>query len=465
MDPGGRKLWVLLAAGTLLWLAQSMHYTALYLIAPFVLVACLSSAPARFRQMRYWVELAVFVVACGWLQAVLEIVSRMTGALWKEGPLATLQRIMTLHLSPMPGAVRLRLWWEFLHGQIGWPMLIAVGAGALIWVRRREPGTLSRRMRATVLAGLGLGLLYLLTADTVPFFRQTSQLQPFFWFLAGVAIVSASEKAGRTRAVRIGWVVVLSGVVGYIPATGAYEVFQGHQGIGRALDWAYQHKKDQPVRTLRFYWYSDSSSVTSPAKLKSCPPETLVLTYFPLHFIRSYPSFSPALIDARPLVRWPTLWSTSAVHAETAGYWSEDHWQLEPQISEARVYRVGDILAQAAGRDLVVESVAADSIATQMYSITTDPRIAIRPGFPRARPGNTGLRCAWRDHPLSAGCGLSRHRPNQSQRACRSGASPMFRSNSCMKTRGASFYGMASACPRRGSLRPSGSLCRSPASA
>ena len=184
----GHAVWRAFAAGTLLWVAQSIHYTALYLVVPAGPSSCGAAAAGALAPLLTSARARRFAVGCLWLQGLTEFVDHVVlGLPWEQGPTATLFALRTQHRSLWSAGENLVVWWELFLSQMGPVLLALIGVGwlLLLWrgggIGRSAP--LARRLIAL---SAPLGLLYPLFAVTAPFFRQTSVLQPFLFLFAGL---------------------------------------------------------------------------------------------------------------------------------------------------------------------------------------------------------------------------------------------------------------------------------------
>jgi hypothetical protein len=350
-------------AGSLFGVAQSIHYTSLYLVAPVALVVWGLRLWHGWRASRYWLGLIGFGLGCVWQQALVEIVSDfIVGLPWQQGPTMTLLELRSLHSAYLTLLGNLALWTEWFGSQMGLPLLIAVAVGAVVFVRDAPgPGTHSRSSRLELTLGVLLALLYLGLSGTMAFFRQTSVLQPFLFLFASVAIVQVARWLGRQR--QLGQAAVSAGLligVGIIPWTQAHAVFEAHQGLGRALEWVYAHKGSRPL----IEYITSSGPISGGTSIEESDPDAWVLTYFPWGLLDNQPWRTPYLDEVQPLAVWPTLHSTDTLAAEERAY-GHDDYRLEPVLNSARVTEVGALQNARTGEALPVATIAADSSANQ----------------------------------------------------------------------------------------------------
>ena len=106
----------------------------------------------------------------------------------------------------------------------------------------------------------------------MPFFRQTGVLQPFLFLFASVGIVWGARWIFRAPALQMGVVLALVVVVGAIQWGQARAVFQAHQGLGQALEWAYTHKGERPLAWLRIACSAGQPRSTRPTIWNSFRP-------------------------------------------------------------------------------------------------------------------------------------------------------------------------------------------------
>ena len=358
--------WPLLA-GSLFGLAQSLHYTSLYLIAP-VSVAIWGVRLVRgWRQGAYWLGLAAFVLGCVWQQALVEFVGDVViGVPWQHGPTLSLFELRDVtHASPWSTTDNVQLWQDWFLSQMGLPLLIAVAVGWGIYVWRRPSRWVGNRLAHVELGlGLVLALVYLGVSGSMPFFRQTSVLQPFFFLFAGLALVEVGRWLSRRR---LAGQVAISGALllgaGVIPWQQAYAVFEGHRALGRALVWANTYKGDRPL----VMYVNDASNVTDSSLGLSdfAAQNSVVLTYFPWRLLSEYPLWLAYGTDAQPLVSWPTLYATDTLYAEQRSFGHIDY-RAEPMIADVRVFDAQTLAAPLAAPPLAIESVTADSTQSQL---------------------------------------------------------------------------------------------------
>jgi hypothetical protein len=358
-------LGLLFVAGSLFGLAQAIRYnTSLYLILPVSAAFWAVWLRWRWRRAGYWLGLLSFGIGCLWLQALREWVSYAVLAIpWEQGPTAQLLVVRDGHHSPWGLLGNLSLWSEYLRSQMGLPLLAAIAVGWAGYVRGvREAANQARPSALVIGLSVPLGLAYLGTADTMPFFRQTSVLQPFLFLFAGLGIVYLASRFGRRQPIRWGAAAALLLLVGAVPWGQAHAVFRAHQGLGRALEWAHTHKGDRELRWLRIAWFEDKTSVTGLEELEHAPPDTWLISYYPWDFVGEHPSLRPYQEATPPLASWPSLYATDAMRAELKAFGYND-FRFDPLLGDVRVAEVASLLRAMEGRPLHVESVTADSLS------------------------------------------------------------------------------------------------------
>lgn len=356
-----RREGVYFLAGSIFWLAQGVNYTSLYLILPVCVVFWGMRLWLCWWLGRLWFELFSFVVGCLWLQGVMEAIGYfLVGTPGEKGPtmsLLTQFTALTLSLSVLD---RLSMWSGWLRTLMGLPMLLSIAIGLVIYVKSgNEPGAITRFNRLTLGLSMLAGLIFLGLWRGMPFFRQTTVLQPFLFLFAGLAVVHVANRlAGRAAWLFANVVLLLVVTIGAIPWIEAAKVFEGHLGYGRSVVWAYTHKGERPLEWMTVY----NVTLPFPEDLQNANPDSFLITFFP-HLVWSSgrADLLAYLADTSPLASYPGLWGTESVHAENAVVYSPREFRFQPVMSEARVYRVGDLQAQMLGKPLVVQSVTADS--------------------------------------------------------------------------------------------------------
>jgi len=363
-------LVALFAAGSLLGMAESIHYTAFYLLAPVSLAFTVGWLWGRWRVRGAWLGLAVFALGCAWLHALWEGLSYfVVGIPWQQGPTMSVLYFRNEHgttwsfVDTVAGRV------ETFLSQLG-PLELALvglgGAGYLVgWP---SGGRLEPRKRLMVGGAILLGLLYLSVSGSLPFFRQTSVLQPFLFLFAAVGMVGLARRLARRPAGRATLLVGLLVVAGVVQWRQAAAVFQAHQALGHALAWAYANKGERPLRWLPLAPTGAATEVTSVRELDEAPANTWLLSYFPWFFLAAHPSLRPALEATAPVAAWPSLYATDAVQAEAQLFGFTD-FRADRLLGEVQVIDGAAVRDALRGPALTVRRVVADSQA----SAATEP--------------------------------------------------------------------------------------------
>jgi hypothetical protein len=356
-----RWLARLFLAGSLLGLAQSIHYTALYLIVPLCLVLWAVWCWRSGRTRRYWLGALVFGVGCVWLQALLEWISyAVVGLAWEKGPLASLLKLRDTHASSLPLTGNLALWAGLFMNQFGIVLIAAVVVGWVAYARSvGDRASVSPLTKLAIAVAVLLSLMYLGLSGSDPFFRQTALVQPFLFVFAATALVGAvGHMPGRLlgRGVAL---AALTVVVGALSWSQAQAVFTAQQGLGRALAWVNEHRGTRPVEWL---YPTTDAGVISMDELEQLPPNTWLIDYAWFPLIPDYPGLRPYLELAEPVAAWPSLWATDAVWAEHNGFGLND-FRFDPAVNTVRILEAGALQQAAAGQPLAVATVSADSSA------------------------------------------------------------------------------------------------------
>lgn len=352
-------------AGSLFGLAQSLHYTSLYLIVPASLVLCLRELWHRWRQLRFWSSWLAFALGAIWLQAVLEIISGWVLHIpFKLGPTMSLINQAVQIRSPLDRWETLHVWWEYLATFLGLPMLIACALGGVRYVvYRGTPVGPTRPERLAIVGIVAVGLLEMLLSRSMPFFRKTCVLQPFLFLFAAVGVIGLAQRIAASRWRRGAICAAATIAINLVPVSQSISVFRGSLGLGEVLAWADRNKGDRKLRWL----VSRLPHCYSPVDLQQDDPRNWLVTYCPLEWLVNHPTLCYFLRQVPPLESRPTLWSTLEVQHH---HYSISHTDLtkDPIAGEARIYRVGDLQqAMRVHGELKVEGVTADSQASPAH--------------------------------------------------------------------------------------------------
>lgn len=367
MDHGSSRLsgaGRLFLAGSFLWLAQNVHYTAFYLVGPVCFLYWVFRLWREWRLGAFWGKVVLFVVGCVWLQVVLELVSHYAvGIPWEKGPFATLIELRKLHAAHWGTLGSLGQWGESFVGQFGVPLIFACVAGWFVSLGYTQAAMADRpATRFAFVGGIPLCLLYVTAlSKSMAFFRQSSVLQPFLFLFAAMAIVGIVRFVVRRGGVRA--VIVAGGVVtvGWIPFAQARQVFAAHLSLGRTLDWVERNKGERGVEWLPIAWFPSSPAVSSMDDLRHLPPETWIISYYPWSFDRDHPSFQAYVQQIEPMYRLPSLYATDTMWAELKAFAYND-FRGSPLMADVRVLEVGSVIKAMDGVPLTVNSVTADSV-------------------------------------------------------------------------------------------------------
>ncbi len=351
-------------AGSVFGLANCVHWASLYLFAPVAAAFWGVWLWLRWRRLDYWHGVIGFGLGSIWLFLLMEVISDFAARIpFDQGPLMTLLWIRNIHVSPWSRLGNLALWSEWFLSQMGPLLLLAIAAGGVLYFWKvREAGGPPPVNRWIVGLTVVLALGYLVLAGTMPFFRQTGVLQPFLFLFASLAIVYTARRLARSTAVQGAIVIALVVAVGAIQWEQAQAVFQAHQSLGQALDWAYTHKGDRPLAWLRIAWFGGTTEVENADDLAQLPAGTWLLSYFPWYFASNNLSLRPAFEATRPVGAWPSLYATDMIRAETKPYGHND-LRTDPLLRDVLITDVDTLRAQLRGQPLAVQSVTADSVA------------------------------------------------------------------------------------------------------
>ncbi len=354
----------LFLAGSFLWLAQNVHYTAFYLVGPVCFLYWVFRLWREWRLGAFWGKVVVFVVGSVWLQIVLELMSHYAvGIPWEKGPFATLIELRKLHAAHWGTLGSLGQWGESFVSQFGIPLILACVAGWFVSLGYAQAAMADRpATRFAFVGGLPLCLLYVTTlTKSMAFFRQSSVLQPFLFLFAAMAIVGIARTVVRRTNIRLAIVAAGVIVVGWIPFAQARQVFAAHLSLGKTLDWVESNKGERPVAWLPIAWFPSSPAILSMDELRQLPPETWIISYYPWSFDRDHPSFQAYVQQIDPVFCLPSLYTTDTMWAELKAFAYND-FRGSPLMADVRVLELGSVLKAMDGVPLPVQSVTADSV-------------------------------------------------------------------------------------------------------
>lgn len=356
----------LAGAGVLFSIGINVHYTSLYFVFPLCVCYWLPRLIGGFASRIFWGDLCTFVLELLSIPIATELLSRFAAGLpWEAGPMMYMIHSRGEHSSVFDLAGDLRVWWSCYWEQMGPAMLMAIGLGWAVFLslRKRVEG---RAIMALSFA-IPLGIALLLVSRQKPFFRYTSVLQPFLFLFAAFAVTAIARRLSRKGAVQCVAGVALAVIVVGWQARGAWAVYQGHLGLGRALEAAAATDSSKKPNWLGIAWYGHTDDVVPLDHLSQAEPGTLLVTYYPCLYMWDHPEQVPYFHDVEPVATFPTLWKTDAIQAELMSYWLNIDWRRYPVMSDARVYRIDDLRAAMSGPTLAVKEVRADSVSAPAW--------------------------------------------------------------------------------------------------
>ncbi|HEY7066181.1 MAG TPA: hypothetical protein VII06_32210 [Chloroflexota bacterium] len=358
----GQTALLAFGAGSLFGVSQSIHYTALYLIAPLCLVYWAVALWHGWRRGGTRLTIVAFGLGGLWLHGLLEAVSYYSvGIPLDHGPTATLLELRTMHTSPWSRGEGAGIFAEGFLSQMGPLLLLAMAAGWVLYARGAPGLGIAPGRRGLIGASIPLALGYLLVSGTMPFFRQTSVLQPFLFLFAACAVVAGIRRfalSGRKAWAALGLLLVLVGGVQWAQAAA---VFAAHEGLGRALEWANTQKGNRPLVWLPIAWYDGTSVLDSAAEIAQANPDSWIVSYFPWRTVRDSPSLQPSL-ETASVASWSSLYATDTLRYEEQGYGYHD-FRSDPVLRDVRLIDAGALRAALHGTRLAVRAVTADSQA------------------------------------------------------------------------------------------------------
>jgi hypothetical protein len=324
----------LLVAGSLFGISFSIFHTSAQLIVPACLVFIVVWLWRGWRRPGAWGDLVMLALGGVWLHAGLELVSHfVVGYPWAEGLTATLLAIRNGHSSEWTRPETLRIWLDLFANQFGLPLLLTAVIGLALYLRghgAQTAGGTHRYVGATVL----VALLYLTLSGSMPFFRESSHLQPFLFLFAAVALVRLVDILPTRRLAPLVLVTVV-GVASGVPWQQTVVIYQAHQSLGRALDWVAAHREGRPVAWLQWA-ATDPAAVLTPEQIDLLPPDTLLISHFPFLVADVSPSLLPRLAGVPRLADWPSYYATDVLWAEARGF-GHVEFRADPVLSQTEV--------------------------------------------------------------------------------------------------------------------------------
>ena len=364
---GASGLLRLFAAGSLLWLAQNVHYTSFYLVGPICVIYWAYRLWREWRRMVFWKKACAFGAGCVWLQIALALMSHYAVVIpWAEGPFATLLELRHLHAAHWDTLGSLGQWRDSFASQFGAPLILACLAGWFISLGYTQEAMADRpATRMALLAGIPLCLLYVTTLSrSMAFFRQSSVLQPFFFLFAALAIVGIARAVARRDLAWRAVVVLGIAAVGWIPWVQSRDVFSAHLSLGRTLEWVAENKGDRQVHWLPIAWFPSSPAISTLDELRKLPADSWIISYYPWRFDRDHPSFQAYVQQVAPVYRRASLYATETMWSELKAFAYND-FRGSPLMADVNVLEVGALVNAMNGEPLNIASVSADSVDGQ----------------------------------------------------------------------------------------------------
>lgn len=323
-------------AGFLFSLANNLHYTSMYLTVPAALVLCILDLLGRWHQRKFWVTWSSFAAGVASVVLSLELLSHYwIGLPVLAGPVGALLASNHVLQSSFTRLQNLALWAGFSWNLIGLPMLLATAAGASIFSARRDRSGPDPAVRIAVVLIVAIGMTWILFSGSIPFFRQTSVLQPFMFLFAAVAITEIASLT-KSPGMRLFVLAALTVLVAWIPAIAAYRVFESHLGFGKVIQWVEESKGGRRVG-----WLMPRVAEYSPVEYLGRFSEN---DWIVVHSAMRSNQLAGPFANLQPLKSGPGIWGTYAAYAETFA-WNHSDVREYKFFSDTRVYRAGDLTA------------------------------------------------------------------------------------------------------------------------
>jgi len=338
-------------AGVLFSIAQSLQYTTLYIIFPVLLVYFSYWMVVSYDRASVARLIAACIAGCLTVPILMEVLSAAAGVPLALGPFMTYLERWNAHRALAVLGQPFAIWLQMFNLQFGIPLcfLAILGIGATIFNHMNRYGVDGRRLALLAIVVL-LGLLQQFFSNSQAMFRQVSVLLPFlFIFVAiGAATVASLIPGHRWRAV---FTVVILVAASIIPVRESITVFEAQLGLGKAMNWAWAVAGPHKVRFLRIGWFSVGyTGIASEPQLRRLAPDDLLVSYYPTDtaglagVVEPNLRIKSVLEQVVPLYSRPTLYTTNSMWCEIHSRGNPDYRTM-PLMSEARIYRVGDILA------------------------------------------------------------------------------------------------------------------------
>lgn len=349
-DREGGGLWKFLtgvAAGILFWTSQSIHYTSLYLLIPFLIAFFLTNPLGNWKSQVFWLFLIGLGIGFIVPMIVLELsYLHIPGMKSANSPFLSMLQVGSIHQSGLTSTDRLRFWAKAANGLYGVPFLLLCVAYAFdvgSRVRRRAQPSSSLEVRLLLAAVIAICLV--VSSPEQPFARQLSVVVPLLCLSAacGVTAILALVRHHRRTQWAIGTALIVATLA--TPVYRSFETLKAHRGLGRALSFVQRHT-GSPVAWLETAWFPDDPrsppSVFLRAELDALAPDTLVISYQPWMFLRNSPSFRAMIRPENAEYVRPNLYSTFAMWTELFGRGHPD-FRYDPAMANVMVFRAGKI--------------------------------------------------------------------------------------------------------------------------
>jgi hypothetical protein len=379
-NPTNHRLFLL--CGFLLAVGEDIHYECLYLTVPFSAMFWALAVASDPRSRSRWRSFGLFVVGlCAWVVPVqgLSLVFHPFG----QSYIGTLLSQYARQIPPYTRIENILTWWNVFTAEMGFPMMVAVGAGfILLLFNRFRPNYITRFDALVMLGASAIFTAYLLESPTYPFYRMAFGYQFFYAIMACVAVERLTHRLKKS-VVRVAISGLLVFAIIFVPSfLRTPPVFAGQQGLGAAVNTAYALAGKGRVFFIDMF--DDDGmpqAVIDRKQFDAMSRGDYLVTYFPESFYFQYPDILALLEGIKPIASYPTLWCTREMWAEVPTFYGRRDWANEPAMCQARVYSVADIERAERRPVLRVKSVHADSSA--MRSLDAKRIFAIRaPSLP-----------------------------------------------------------------------------------
>lgn len=370
-------------AGFLLAVGQAIHYTEWYFNGPLSAAYWVLALSSNWRSSQTWRKLTTYVAGIvAWFAPVQWLSLRYHG--FGESMIGTMIFQVDNHLSPYGRGEDFVIWLQVFRDAMGLPMIVAVACGAVVLsFDRLRPAYIGKFHAQLMVWTTVIASAYFLATPAFPFYRQVSGLQLFYALFAMVAIERSVWWISRTFSsigfggrIAIGTLLFLA--VAFVPSVlRGSEVFAAQQGLGRAVNYAYERASAGHVFFIATYdWDEHPKALVSRADFDRLSASDYIVTDYPIFFHVKYPDLFALMHDTKPLASFPTLWCTQENYAELRAFFAFRRWDEEPENCESQVFSVAQLRAEAAKAPLEVTSIRADS--TLSASHAAERALAIR---------------------------------------------------------------------------------------